>query len=675
MRKLIAAGIVAAGALGVSVQANALSTVYEIDGTFGSNEHACTQITLLFGGSDCTYGRTRPGAAGTWIGPLFAGGHYAQDGTKDQVTYTPTNGVFDPGTLTFTPAADDGKLAAPVTGTLTIDDNGTAGNPDDDLISASFSIGNMARNIATGQTTRAVQRWSTMDHVMAATPVNADATVANGGGGVDYVVGSRGFPTRLCSATNPSDCYSTSNASAAFTDLDPATDEAVSFWTQITAGGIGIERGGLMGDPAWTNVQPAPAIPTGNVGATSTATFTGATCSTNNLSSDDCTASVLVWGAAEPAGFDNMVMKISTNAAGAITSAEVYWTEEYRINFGGPPAGYDNSWQGGTLAFTGVEQSLAPTARDFAASVLENSTPNTLDTLSNSVNFTGPVTVTIVTPPAAGTATVNGNQTLNYNATGVGPGTQSIVYQATDGTDTDQGTITITVAADVNPVAPDGPITISTQGAAPGAATAGTVNVATLATYNAGNAPSVVSILTQPNVASGTANVVNPSTVRFQPAATFFAGTDTIVYRITDNDGDTEDGTITVTIADVTPVIVDGTITTDQDTASPALALGITPGNGSVAQHTIAVTDQGDSGTCTVNSTSLTYTPNAEFFGADTCVVTITDGDGDTDTGTISITVNEVDDDLVLPGGGSAVDPWSLSLLGALPLLRRRRRA
>ena len=43
--------------------------------------------------------------------------------------------------------------------------------------------------------------------------------------------------------------------------------------------------------------------------------------------------------------------------------------------------------------------------------------------------------------------------------------------------------------------------------------------------------------------------------------------------------------------------------------------------------------------------------------------------------GTISITVNEVDDELKLPGGGSAVDLWSLSLLGALPLLRRRRRA
>ena len=63
------------------------------------------------------------------------------------------------------------------------------------------------------------------------------------------------------------------------------------------------------------------------------------------------------------------------------------------------------------------------------------------------------------------------------------------------------------------------------------------------------------------------------------------------------------------------------------------------------------------SSTCSISGTSLTYTPNAEFFGTD------------------SITVNEVDNRLILPGGGSAFDPGSLSLLVALPLLRRRRRA
>jgi hypothetical protein len=351
----------------------------------------------------------------------------------------------------------------------------------------------------------------------------------------------------------------------------------------------------------------------------------------------------------------------------------VYWTEEYKILLSAPPHLYDNSAQLGIFTFTGATENLAPDAQDFAASVLQFSTVNTLDTVASSVNFAGDVTVTIVTAPAQGSATVNGNQTINYDATGAAAGTQTIVYQATDGVDTDQGTITITVAANALPVAPDGGITISTQGAAPGPGTAGSVNVSGLPGYVAGNTPSVVSITTFPNAANGTASVTG-TTIQFTPAATFFTGTESIGYTITDSDTDTDTGVITVTIADVNPALSDGTITTDQDRTSSALSLGITPGNGSVAQHTLAVSTQAANGACNLSGTSLTYTPAADYFGPDSCVVTITDANGDADTGTISITVDQVSGNLRLPGGGSAVDPWSLALLGALPLLRRRRR-
>jgi hypothetical protein len=696
MRKLLAAGIIAAGSLGVSGQANAAEIVYEINGTFGSNEQGCTQIAWSLGGSDCTFGRNRPSSitepplpaigVPVWQGPQFAGGHYAADGVKDQPSYLPAAGIFDGNTATFSPAADDGKIEAPITGTFTINDNDTPADPTDDRLSANFSIGAMARNFATGASTRAVQRWTTMDHVMASTPVNATATVSNGSGGADYVIGSRGFPARLCSATNGTDCLHTSNSSFSFQNFD-ADEKVVAFWAEIPPGSIGIERSSLLGDPTFAAAplpKPPGNPPNGNVGATTSASFTGYSCTDTQANDLDCTTNTLVWQNAgigtggEPIGFDNMIMKISTNGAGQITSALVYWTEEYFIGAFGGVAGYDNSWQGGTFSFTGEELSAAPNARDFAVTVIEETVTNTLDTVANSRNIASPITVTIVTPPSAGVATVNGDQTLNYNATGVGVGTQTIVYETTDGTATDQGTITVTVAADVPPVAPDGAITISTQGAAPGAATVGQVDVATLTNYSPGNglapAPNGVAITTAPDPAKGTATVTG-TTIRFTPAATFFAGTATIGYTLTDINGDTDSGEITVTIADLTPVVSDGTITTDQDTASPALALGITPGNGSVAQHTLTVSTAATSGTCSISGTSLTYTPNAEFFGSDSCVVTITDGDGESDTGTISITVNEVSNELKLPGGGSAVDLWSLSLLGALPLLRRRRRA
>ncbi|MSR08132.1 MAG: hypothetical protein EXR82_01140 [Gammaproteobacteria bacterium] len=685
MRKLKAAGIFAAGALGLSLvasgPASAAATTYIIDGTFSGVLYACTQITFAFSGSDCSYGRNRLAANGTWLGPLFGGANYPKDSAQSALTYLPTSGDNVPqgssAQANFIPATPDGKLNAPLDGELSIDDNGTPGDPTDDIVSGSFTIGALARNVPTGQFTRAVQQWTTMDNTLVPTPVNATATVANGAGGVDYVVGSRGFPTPRCYRYNAANCFPTEDSVPDFGDA--------RFWGPLPpAGSVGIEASGLLGDPAFVPVQPPPTIPTGNVGASTTATFTGASCATNNGASDDCAVSPLIWGAGEDPGFDNLIMKISTNNSGQITSALVYWTQEYFIGaFTNPvEAGYNNSVAASTINFTG--EIPQPTAQDFAASVLQGSSNNSLNAGGNCIRFTPPVSVNIVTPPTLGTASVVGpvgTQTISYDSTGAA-GTDSIVYSCTSGAETDSGTITITVAPDSLPVSPSGGITISTQGAAPGPGTAGSLIVSTLPSYSAGNAPALVSISTPPNAVQGTATVNSAAkTVTFTPSATFFEGSAQFSYVLTDNDGDVSSpaGVITVTIPNVSPAIQDGTITTDQNRASTAQALAITPGNGTIAQGLVTVTTNASNGSCTITGTAaaptLTYTPAADYAGPDSCVVTATDGDGSTDTGTFSITVNAVDDALKLPGGGSAVDLWSLSLLGTLPLLRRRRRA
>ena len=692
MRKLrgegSAAGIFAAGALGLSMvasgPASAALTTYNIDGTFSGVLYACTQITFAFSGSDCSYGRNRPGANGTWLGPLFGGANYPEDSAQSALTYIPTSGDNVPqgssAQANFIPATPDGKLDAPLDGALIIDDNGTPGDPTDDIVSGSFTIGALARNVPTGQFTRAVQQWDTMDHTIEPTPVNPTATVANADGGVDYVVGSRGFPTPRCYRYNAADCFPTENTVPDFADA--------RFWGPLPpAGSVGIERSGILGDPGFTPVQPPPLIQTGNVGARTTAIINEGSCVTNNGASDDCAISALIWGAGEDPGFDNLIMKISTNSSGQITSALVYWTQEYFIGAFSDPVlevGYNNSVATSTINFTGVAEGLGPNARDFASSVLQGSTTNSLNAAGNCVNFTGPVTVSIDTFPTLGTATVVGSvptQTINYNSTGVA-GTDTIVYSCASGAETDAGTITVTVAADTSPVAPNGTISISTLGAAPGPGTAGTVNVATLVGYVAGNLPSVVSISAPPAAGTGTATVAG-TTITFTPSAAppFFTGTATIGYVITDNDADVSSpaGVITVTIPPLTPALQDGAIATEQNRASTALPLALTAGNGTIAQGTVAVTTSAGNGSCAITGTTaaptLTYTPAADYSGPDSCVVTATDGDGSTDTGTFSITVTAVDDALKLPGGGSAVDLWSLSLLGALPLLRRRRRA
>lgn len=329
---------------------------------------------------------------------------------------------------------------------------------------------------------------------------------------------------------------------------------------------------------------------------------------------------------------------------------------------------------------------LAGGANDDTASTTRNSAAININVGGNDVGFTDPVTITVtVAPDQGGTATPGAagpaaNATVSYTPATTAPGTatytETFTYRITDGDLTDTGTVTVTVNNTV-PVAGNTAIAVSTQGAAPDTVS-GTFNAATLAGNSLGNTPSTI---TTSAIVNGTASV-SGNVVTFTPNATFFKGTGSFDYTITDSDPGTPEsdtGTVTVNIADLTPALADATVTTNEDTASAPRALTITAGNGSVAQHTLAVSTQAANGTCALSGTNLTYTPNGGYSGPDSCVVTITDenGAGQSDTGTFTITVNAVGGGGggggLLPGGTGAVDPWSLALLASLPLLLRRR--
>ncbi|MEO8445422.1 MAG: Ig-like domain-containing protein [Gammaproteobacteria bacterium] len=335
---------------------------------------------------------------------------------------------------------------------------------------------------------------------------------------------------------------------------------------------------------------------------------------------------------------------------------------------------------------------LAFGANDDTASTTRNSGAITINVGANDVGLTNPVTVVISSAPSQGGSATPGasgpaaNASVSYTpattAAGSATYTETFTYDITDANDlTSTGTVTVTVNNSI-PVAGMGSITISTAGSAPGSAT-GTFNAGTLAGNNLGNAPSVV---TATNGTKGNTSVAG-SVVSYTPSGTFFKGTDSFSYTITDSDPgspETATNTVNVTINDVSPTITGGSISTAASTASVPRALTFTPGNGSLAQHTLLVSTQATNGSCALTGTSLTYTPTGAYTGPDSCVVTLTDeeGAGQSANATFTITVNAAGGGGggggLLPGGGGAVDPWSLALLGSLPLLRRlraRRRA
>lgn len=123
--------------------------------------------------------------------------------------------------------------------------------------------------------------------------------------------------------------------------------------------------------------------------------------------------------------------------------------------------------------------------------------------------------------------------------------------------------------------------------------------------------------------------------------------TQTYTLTYDDGDGATVDEVVTVTITGVNdgPVAADDTAVTDEDTAVVidvllndldvdagdvlTVTAVSTPGNGSVV-------DNGDG--------TITYTPDADFFGSDTFTYDVSDSTGATDTATVTVTVNSVID-------------------------------
>jgi hypothetical protein len=617
-------GAVAAVALGTA-GARAATETYNISGTFGNSVNSCFNIAVSLNQRDCSYARTRTPVQAITDGPKIVGAIYARGSTGDNVNYVPSPG--------------DGKASLPVSGTVTIDDNGTPADGSDDLISATWIIGAGAHNATTGNGDRAVERWDTFTHVMAATPVNA--AVALGSGGFEYLIGSRGKPTPspLCAAANPSDCFPSENA--------PQTQDPPGFWdaTFSTPNPASL-RNGIERTTAF-GLFPG-GVPNPNIGGQTTGTLAGYEC-VDNTGDNDCVTSEGLFGSSltiyrnengtvashptlgncndgldndgdtnidaadpqcvplapsqptgqtgvpvSPPGFENVILVLATDGAGAITVADAFWTREYVI-LSGPsavndPAGVytmNNSYGGGRIAFTGTLPQSAPTAVADSADVIED-TATSIGVLANDTRGSPePNTVTIESQPANGSAAVNG---------------ENVVYT------------------------PD----------------------------------------------------------------LYYSGIDTFQYRVTDGDDEFSVATVTVDVSEKVPDARDfnASSTGGNPTAAiPVLGAPTVLGTGAAADHTVGVTGLATGGTCAISgsgaSQAVTYTPTAGFNGVGFCEFSVTDADGDPDNARLNVSVSgnagggggggPVGPQL--PSGGSSVDLLTLAaLLAGVPLLVRRRR-
>jgi VCBS repeat-containing protein len=252
------------------------------------------------------------------------------------------------------------------------------------------------------------------------------------------------------------------------------------------------------------------------------------------------------------------------------------------------------------------------------------------------------------------TASASGWNTYSYQLSTVGKDTSRLEFRATGTDDTLGGLIdnvklldsnpstsTATVHIDVCPVN-DAPVAVD-DSATTNEDTPVTINVLANDDDVDGDTLTVTGVTQGQN---GTVSIGSNGEVTYTPNDDY-TGNDTFEYTVSDGNGGTHTGTVTVTVNPVNdaPVAIDDSATTNEDTPVTIDVLNNdTDADGD--NLTVVNVTQGQNGTTSINNQGdVVYTPNPNFNGTDTFEYTITDGN-ETHTGTVTIEVCPVADHL-----------------------------
>ena len=280
---------------------------------------------------------------------------------------------------------------------------------------------------------------------------------------------------------------------------------------------------------------------------------------------------------------------------------------------------------------TATPFNTAPTAVDDAATMYEDKVVTIVVTANDTDDDpVDTLSVTTLTTPGNGavvlasgsTTTVTYTPKANFN------GIDSFGYTLSDGTATDTGTVTITVTA-VNdaPTALDYTPTTDEDTA---------VDITVVNNDTDPDIGDTVTISSFTSPSNGTASS-SSTTFTYTPNANY-NGSDSFNYTVSDGTV-TDTGTVTITVTAVNdvPNAVDDTAAT---TAGQSVDINVLANDTDVEGDTLSVTavTTPSNGTAEIksgSSTTVTYTPGANFNGG-SFDYTLSDGT-DTDTGTVTV--------------------------------------
>ena len=146
--------------------------------------------------------------------------------------------------------------------------------------------------------------------------------------------------------------------------------------------------------------------------------------------------------------------------------------------------------------------------------------------------------------------------------------------------------------------------------------------------------------------ANGSVSITGGGTgVSYTPNPNFF-GPDTFTYTVADGNGGADTATVSVTVTAVqdAPVANDDSATVAEDSAGNIINVLGNDADADGDALVITSVTQGLSGSVGNNGTSVSYTPNPDFFGSDSFTYTVTDGNGNFVSATVNVTVTNVND-------------------------------
>ena len=291
----------------------------------------------------------------------------------------------------------------------------------------------------------------------------------------------------------------------------------------------------------------------------------------------------------------------------------------------------------GSVAVTVTPVNDNPTAGNDSVTA-NGSAATSVAVLANDSDIDGDrLTVTGATAPGHGSATVNGDNTITYQANSLYTGPDAFDYTISDGHGgAATGHVAVTVIpSNSPPVAGDDTATVAEDGS---------VDIAVLAN-DSDPESGPLSVSAVGPAGHGSVSINGNGTVHYVPAANY-NGSDSFSYTVQDNVGFTDTGTVSVTVTPVNdpPTAVNDSVSTNEDTP---VAINVVANDTDADGDALTPISTGGSpvGSVSINGNgTIQYAPPPNYSGSDSFSYTVADGHGGTASANVSITVVAVND-------------------------------